>query len=112
MTAYPQRLINLRVRERRDLAVLPGVAETIRAAEASLGDRGRVLVRYSGTELVARVMVEGESSDIVDEHAQSIANAIRGVLGTDRPSQAAPQAAKQESKPAPAQASTPDRMDR
>jgi phosphoglucosamine mutase len=108
MTVYPQRLINLRVRERRDLSVLPGVAEAIRIAEASLGDRGRVLVRYSGTELLARVMVEGESSDLVDGHAESIANAIRGVLGTDRPSQPSPQVATATVKQAPIS----DRMDR
>ena len=91
MTLYPQRLINLRVRERRELAVLPGVSDAIRSAEASLGDRGRVLVRYSGTELVARVMVEGESAAIVDVHAEAIAEAIRGVLGSDRPASTASQ---------------------
>jgi phosphoglucosamine mutase len=81
MSVYPQRLINLRVRERRDLSALPSVSEAIRGAEASLGERGRVLVRYSGTELVARVMVEGESSESVDGHAEAIADAIRRVLG-------------------------------
>ena len=71
--------------------MLPGVSDAIRSAEASLGDRGRVHVRYSGTELVARVMVEGESAAIVDVHAEAIAEAIRGVLGSDRPASTASQ---------------------
>ena len=82
MTVYPQTLINLRVRERRELNGLPPVADAIRGAESVLGDRGRVLVRYSGTELVARVMVEGEDEDAVNEHAEAIADAIRRVLGS------------------------------
>ena len=85
MTVYPQTLINLRVRERRDLSGLAPVADAIRGAESVLGDRGRVLVRYSGTELVARVMVEGEDEGTVNEHAEAIADAIRRVLGGPGP---------------------------
>jgi phosphoglucosamine mutase len=81
MTVFPQTLINLRVRERRELNGLAPVADAIRGAESMLGDRGRVLVRYSGTELVARVMVEGEDESTVNEHAEAIADAIRRVLG-------------------------------
>jgi phosphoglucosamine mutase len=78
---YPQRLLNVRVREKKPLAELPGVAEAIQAAEAAFGDRGRVLVRFSGTEPVARVMVEGPEMALVEEHAARIAAAIRGELG-------------------------------
>jgi len=85
MTVYPQTLINLRVRERRELSGLAPVAEAIRGAESTLGDRGRVLVRYSGTELVARVMVEGEDETAVNQHAEAIADAIRCVLGRPGP---------------------------
>ena len=78
---FPQALVSLRVREKRDLSEIDAVAASIRKAEAALGDRGRVLVRYSGTEPVARVMVEGETESLVDDHAQSIAQAIRAQLG-------------------------------
>jgi phosphoglucosamine mutase len=78
---FPQALISLRVREKRDFAGIDAVASSISRAESALGDRGRVLVRYSGTEPLARVMVEGESEALVDEHAQSIAQAIRAQLG-------------------------------
>ena len=56
---YPQRLINVRIKERKRLEDLPAVAAEICAAEDSFGDSGRVLVRFSGTEPLARVMVEG-----------------------------------------------------
>ena len=59
LQVYPQRLVNVRVRDRKPLEELPGVMAEIRAAEDSLGDAGRVLVRFSGTEPLARVMVEG-----------------------------------------------------
>jgi phosphoglucosamine mutase len=89
LTVYPQRLVNLRVRERRDLATVAAVSDAIRSAESALGDRGRVLVRYSGTELLARVMVEGESADVVDVHVEAIAEAIRDAIGSDRPAKPA-----------------------
>jgi len=82
MTVYPQTLINLRVRERRELNGVTAVAEAIRGAESVLGNRGRVLVRYSGTELLARVMVEGEDEATVNEHAEAIADAVRRALGS------------------------------
>lgn len=81
LRTYPQRLLNVRVREKRALAGLPAVAEAIRAAEAAFGSRGRVLVRFSGTEPVVRVMVEGPETAPVEEHAARIAAAIQGDLG-------------------------------
>ncbi len=78
---FPQALISLRVREKLPLADQPEIAESIRAAEAALGERGRVLVRYSGTEPVARVMVEGEDPSLVDQYAEQIAATIRSRLG-------------------------------
>jgi phosphoglucosamine mutase len=53
----------------------------MRQAESALGARGRILVRYSGTEPVARVMVEGEDQSLVEQHAHQIAQAIRSHLG-------------------------------
>lgn len=78
---FPQRLVNVRIRERKPLQDLPGVAAEIRAAEDSFGDSGRVLVRFSGTEPLARVMVEGPELDRVEAFAQRIASQIRAELG-------------------------------
>jgi phosphoglucosamine mutase len=78
---YPQRLVNVRVRQRKPLDQLPGVAAEIRAAESSFGDAGRVLVRFSGTEPLARVMVEGPDLDRVEAFANRIAAQIRAELG-------------------------------
>jgi phosphoglucosamine mutase len=87
LQVYPQRLVNVRVRERKPLEELPGVLAEIRAAEESFGDAGRVLVRFSGTEPLARVMVEGPELDQVERFAQRIADRIRAALGRDDTSQ-------------------------
>jgi phosphoglucosamine mutase len=81
LQVYPQRLVNVRVRERKPLDQLPRVAAEIRAAEASFGDSGRVLVRFSGTEPLARVMVEGADLERVESFANRIAAQIRADLG-------------------------------
>lgn len=81
LTTYPQLLVNVRVRERKPLEELAGVAAEIRQAEAEFGAAGRVLVRFSGTEPLARVMVEGPQLDRVQYHAHAIAAAIRGEIG-------------------------------
>jgi phosphoglucosamine mutase len=78
---YPQRLVNVRVKERRPLGELARVNEEVRRAEAEFGDAGRVLLRFSGTEPLARVMVEGPRLDRVEHFANSIADAIRAELG-------------------------------
>ncbi len=78
---YPQRLVNVRIKERKRLEDLPGVVAEIRAAEDSFGDSGRVLVRFSGTEPLARVMVEGPEIDRVEAFANRIASQIRAELG-------------------------------
>jgi phosphoglucosamine mutase len=85
---YPQRLVNVRIKQRKRLEDLPAVAAEIRAAEDSFGDSGRVLVRFSGTEPLARVMVEGPELDRVEAFANRIASRIRAELGGDDPSQA------------------------
>jgi phosphoglucosamine mutase len=78
---YPQRLVNVRIKERRPLEDLAVVKEEIRRMEAEFGGAGRVLVRFSGTEPLARVMVEGPKLDRVEYFAESIAAAIRSELG-------------------------------
>jgi phosphoglucosamine mutase len=81
LQVYPQRLVNVRVRDRKPLEDLPAVVAEIRAAEDSFGDAGRVLVRFSGTEPLARVMVEGPELDRVEAFANRIAERIRAELG-------------------------------
>ena len=81
MVVYPQLLVNVRVRERRALENLPGVTAEMRAGEAELNGAGRILVRYSGTEPLLRVMVEGADMPQVERIAQRIAGAIRTELG-------------------------------
>jgi len=78
---YPQRLVNVRIRNKKPLATLPAVAAEIRAAEEAFGAAGRVLVRFSGTEPLARVMVEGPDLAQVEEFASRIAQAIQRELG-------------------------------
>ncbi len=79
--SYPQLLVNVRVKERRPLAELESVNAEIRRAEGEFGESGRVLVRFSGTEPLARVMVEGPAIDRVTYHAHAIADAIGKELG-------------------------------
>jgi len=81
LKVFPQVIVNVKVREKKPLESIPAVAETIRAAEAELADSGRVVIRYSGTEALARVMIEAESEDLMKHHAETIANAIRAELG-------------------------------
>lgn len=81
LQVFPQTLVNVRFRERKPLEQLPRVQEQIRSAEAAFGDRGRVLVRFSGTEPLARVMVEGPDETSVHHWADRIAGAIREEIG-------------------------------
>ena len=83
LQVYPQRLVNVRVRERKPLDELPRVKAAIRDAETSFGDAGRVLVRFSGTEPLARVMVEGPDLARVESFANHIASQIRAELGAE-----------------------------
>jgi len=78
---YPQVIVNVRVKEKRPLQSIPEVAAAIAAAETELRNTGRVIIRYSGTEALARVMIEAESKEAMQRHANAIANAIRAELG-------------------------------
>jgi phosphoglucosamine mutase len=80
---FPQTLVNVRVREKRSFAELPAVQHLAREVEKKLGDRGRLLLRYSGTEPLARIMIEGESEDEVKAHASALAQAINAELGVE-----------------------------
>jgi phosphoglucosamine mutase len=81
LKVFPQVIVNIKVREKRPLESIPAVAAAIRAAEEELKDSGRVVIRYSGTEPLARVMIEAESDEAMNRLAESIADAIRAELG-------------------------------
>jgi phosphoglucosamine mutase len=78
---FPQVLVNLRVVEKRPLESLPTVQAAVAKVEKALDGRGRVLIRYSGTEQKARVMVEGEDEARVREYADQIADELKRALG-------------------------------
>jgi phosphoglucosamine mutase len=81
LKVFPQVIINIKVREKKPLASIPSIAKIIEAAEQELKDSGRVVIRYSGTEPLARVMIEAESQEAMHRHADAIADAIRAELG-------------------------------
>ncbi|QHS52179.1 phosphoglucosamine mutase [Edaphobacter sp. 12200R-103] len=81
LKVFPQVIVNVKVREKKPLETIPSVAAAIAAAEKELADTGRVVIRYSGTEALARVMIEAESEPAMRHHADTIANAIRAELG-------------------------------
>ena len=81
LKVFPQVIVNVKVREKRPLDTIPAVVAAILAAEQELADSGRVVIRYSGTEALARVMIEAESEPLMRHHADTIANAIRAELG-------------------------------
>jgi phosphoglucosamine mutase len=81
LKVFPQTIRNVRVREKVPFAQIPAVHAAITAAERELDGNGRVVVRYSGTEALARVMIEAESKEQMDRIAASIAGAIQSALG-------------------------------
>jgi phosphoglucosamine mutase len=81
LKVFPQVIVNVRVKEKKPLEDIATVVVTIQDAERELADRGRVVVRYSGTEALARVMIEAESEPLMRKHAERIAVAIREAIG-------------------------------
>ncbi len=81
MKTYPQTLMNVKVKERRDLASIPEVAQRITEVEKKLGRNGRLIVRYSGTEPKVRVMIEGEDQQEIRKLAEDLAGIIKEKLG-------------------------------
>ncbi len=82
LKVFPQVIKNVRVREKQPLDQIPAVQSSIEAAERDLKDAGRVVVRYSGTEALARVMIEAESQEKMERHANAIAQAIQQAIGS------------------------------
>jgi phosphoglucosamine mutase len=81
LTPFPQVLVNVRVRERRDWTAVPAIADVVRGVEQGLGGRGRLLIRYSGTEPLLRIMIEGEHHGEIIAWAREIADAVVRELG-------------------------------
>jgi phosphoglucosamine mutase len=81
LKVFPQTIRNVRVREKVPFAQIPAVQAAITAAERELDGNGRVVVRYSGTEALARVMIEAESREQIDRLAESIVGSIQSALG-------------------------------
>jgi phosphoglucosamine mutase len=81
MTAVPQILLNVRVKHKPDLNQIPDIQQAINRAEATLNGTGRVLVRYSGTEALLRIMVEGERDSTIREVADHLAEIVRARIG-------------------------------
>jgi phosphoglucosamine mutase len=80
MDVYPQKLINVPVREKPDIATVPRLTEAIWQVEAELAGEGRVLVRYSGTQHLCRVMVEAATMDMTEKYCRRIADQVRKSL--------------------------------
>ena len=81
LKTFPQVLLNVRVRERRDWTTIPAAARAIAETERRLAGRGRLLVRYSGTEPLLRVMIEGEHQDEIQSWAEQIVSAVKDEIG-------------------------------
>jgi phosphoglucosamine mutase len=81
MSAVPQVLLNVKVTRKPDLESIPDFAKAIREGEQSLNGSGRVLIRYSGTEPLLRIMVEGEQASVIQGVAERLAGIVRTHLG-------------------------------
>jgi len=80
---FPQILVNVEVKVKRPFTDFASIQKAVRKIEAELGSRGRLLLRYSGTESLARVMIEGESQDEIEKQAHELASVIQEELGVE-----------------------------
>ncbi|PKN52926.1 MAG: phosphoglucosamine mutase [Deltaproteobacteria bacterium HGW-Deltaproteobacteria-13] len=80
MDVFPQMLINIDVKRKPEIETIPEIMAAIKKAEEALGDKGRVLVRYSGTQNMCRVMVEGPTKKETETHCRKIADVVRKIL--------------------------------
>ncbi|HEY0875066.1 MAG TPA: phosphoglucosamine mutase [Vicinamibacterales bacterium] len=81
LVTYPQVLVNVRVREKKDLSTAPSIADAMSRIEQRLAGNGRLLVRYSGTEPLLRIMIEGKDQQEIQNWAGEIATAVKHELG-------------------------------
>ena len=80
MKVFPQALINVTVKSRPEIDTVPEIMAVIREVEQMLGEQGRVLVRYSGTQNMCRVMVEGPSQEETGRHCRKISDVVEKAL--------------------------------
>jgi phosphoglucosamine mutase len=81
LKTYPQVLVNVQVREKRDLGGVPAIADAMRKVEGRLAGNGRLLVRYSGTEPLLRIMIEGRDQSEIQSWASELAGTVKAHLG-------------------------------
>jgi phosphoglucosamine mutase len=81
LVTYPQTLVNVRVREKTPVEDVQGIAAAMSRVEAALQGKGRLLVRYSGTEPLLRIMIEGQDQASIQAWAEEIADAVRSTIG-------------------------------
>lgn len=81
LVTYPQTLVNVRVRARKDLATVPAVADVMKRVEDRIAGQGRLLIRYSGTEPLLRIMIEGRDQHEIQQWAAEIAAVVKQELG-------------------------------
>ena len=81
MTRFPQTLLNVRVKEKKAQEEIPGFSKAIKEVEGKLADKGRILVRYSGTEPIMRIMIEGEDEAHIKKMASELADMVKKELG-------------------------------
>jgi phosphoglucosamine mutase len=81
MDVFPQKLINIDVKTKPEISEIPKIMKIIRQIEQKLGEEGRVLVRYSGTQNMCRIMVEGPSHDITEKYCREIADIVKSEIG-------------------------------
>jgi phosphoglucosamine mutase len=81
MRVYPQKLINVEVSSKPALDSIESLQQARKEADASLGSQGRILIRYSGTQPICRVMVEGPTEEMTTQLAESLAGAVKAALG-------------------------------
>ena len=81
MMVFPQKLINIDVKSKPEISTVPEIVEAVEAVEKELGDKGRVLVRYSGTQNMCRVMIEGPTDEKVEKYCKQVADVVKEKLG-------------------------------
>jgi phosphoglucosamine mutase len=81
MTSLPQVLVNVRVRKKKDIMEVPAIAALMNGIEAKLNGEGRILIRYSGTEPLLRIMLEGPDHGEITGWAEEIADLVRKKIG-------------------------------
>jgi phosphoglucosamine mutase len=79
-TRFPQILVNVKVKEKRPFEEVAEIVEASKQVESELGEKGRLLLRFSGTENLARVMIEGENQAEIERQANWLADIIREAL--------------------------------